>query len=78
MVANAVERNKVINEGTFLAIMIAVTIGTIISHPDIWNLLAKVSQNKAMCVVSAASCDNPAIVKIINVIINDGTVVNIK
>ena len=34
MVAKAVERNKVISEGTFLAIIMAVTIGTIISHPD--------------------------------------------
>ena len=34
-VANAVEMNKVINEGTFLAIMIAVANGTIINHPEI-------------------------------------------
>ena len=31
-----------------------------------------------MCPVSAASCDNPAIVKITRVIISDGMVVNNK
>ena len=68
----------IMSEGTFFAINKAVATGTIINHPDMWNLLANVSQNNAMCVVSEASCDNPAIVKIINVIVKEGTVVNIR
>ena len=34
IVANAVEINNVMSEGTFFAIMIPVTIGTIINHPE--------------------------------------------
>ena len=78
MVAKAVEMKRVMSEGTFFAIRIAVAIGTIISHPEMWNLLDKAWQNEAICDVSEASCDKPAIVKIINVITNEGTVVNIR
>lgn len=38
-VANKVEVNKVTNEGTFFAIMMAVMTGTAINQPEIWNLL---------------------------------------
>ena len=76
--ANAVETNNVMIEGTFLAIIMAVANGTSISHPEIWNLLSNAWVNSAICPVSAASCDNPAIVKMTSVINNDGIVVNSK
>ena len=58
--------------------MVAVANGTIINHPEIWNLLSKAWVNSVICPVSAASCDKPAIVKMIKVITSDGIVVNSK
>ena len=65
-------------EGTLRAISIAVTTGTIINHHEIWNLSLNIRVYSAIWPVSVASCDNPAMVKIIKVMTSDGTVVIIK
>ena len=53
-VANAVDTKSVMMDGTFLAIMMAVTKGTIISHPEIWNFPPKTWVNSAMWLVASA------------------------
>ena len=62
-------------EGVFLAIMIPVTIGTIISQGVIWNEPFKASEKAAIWDASAASLENPAMLNTISVTIIEGTVV---
>ena len=49
-----------------------------INHPEIWNFPSSAWVNSAMLPVLEASCESPATVKMIKVIINDGIVVNSK
>lgn len=62
-------------EGTRRAISMPVPIGTISNHGVMWNFPASAAENSAICSVFPALCDSPATVKIIKVMINDGTVV---
>lgn len=75
--AIAVEINKVIKDGTFLAINIPVTTGTISSQSEILKLSFNEAANSAICPDAFEVCVKPAMVKIINVITIDGIVVSI-
>lgn len=75
--ASRADTNKVINDGTFLAINMAVTNGTTNNHNEISNVCPKAAENSATCSEAPASCVKPAIVKINKVKAIEGTVVSI-
>ena len=73
--ANAAERKSVITDGTRRAIIIPVTIGTISSHGVMVKRSCSEAVTSAICCVSLTSFINPAMVKMVSVIIIDGMVV---
>ena len=75
MPANVAEMNRVMMDGIRLAIRIPVMTGTINSHKEIWKVSLSEAEYMAIWSVAVASCAKPAMVKIVSVMIMDGTVV---
>ena len=73
--ASIVDMNKVMMDGTFRAISIPVTKGTISNQGVIVNVSFSDTAKSSMCVVEFVSITNPITVKMISVIISDGVVV---
>ena len=73
--ASSVDKNRVMMEGILRAINMPVAIGTIKSQGVMWNFSFKAVATSVICCVLLASCENPATVKIIKVIMREGTVV---
>ena len=73
--ASIVDMNKVMMDGTFRAISIPVTKGTISNQGVIVKVSFSDVAKSAMCAVEFVSMTNPITVKITSVIINDGVVV---
>lgn len=73
--ASIVDMNKVMMDGTFRAISIPVTKGTISNQGVIVNVSFSDTAKSSMCAVEFVSMTNPITVKMISVIISDGVVV---